>query len=84
MCIVMFSVRTAAAEAMSILVQSLQLTSHPVLAHAHWEVSREFPSLHIHNPQLSLASAGLHGNKTIPPTPLGLQHMLWFLVNNIR
>ncbi|CAI7995434.1 Huntingtin [Geodia barretti] len=76
-------VRTAAAEAVSLLVPSLQLTSDQVLAHAHWEVSREFPPLHSSTPQLSLASVGMHSCKITPPTPLGLQHFLWFLVCNI-
>lgn len=77
-------VRTAAAEAMVVLVPCLQMTSDPVTAHAQWEVSREFPSPHSRAPQLSLASVGLHGSKTMPLTPLGLQHMLWYLVGHIR
>ena len=77
-------VRTAAAQAVSLLVPSLQLTADPVLAHAHWEVSREFPPLNSSTPQLSLASVGMHSCKVTPPAPLGLQHLLWFLVANIR
>ncbi|CAI8011401.1 Huntingtin [Geodia barretti] len=64
-------VRTAAAEAVSLLVPSLQLTSDQVLAHAHWEVSREFPPLHSSTPQLSLASVGMHSCKITPPNPSG-------------
>lgn len=76
--------RTAAAEAVALLVPSLQLTSDPLLAHAHWEVSREFPPMHSSTPQLSLASVGMHSCKVAWPTPLGLQHLLWFLVGNLR
>lgn len=83
-CIHFLRVRTAAAEAMVQLVPSLQMTSDPVLAHAWWESSREFPSPHSQAPQLSLASVGVHGSKTIPPTPLGLQYVLWFVVGHIR
>lgn len=77
-------VRTAASEAIVQLVPSLQMNCDPVLAHAWWESSREFPCPHTEAPQLSLASVGVHGTKTIPPTPLGLQHVLWFLVGHIR
>ena len=78
---VLFRVRTAAAEAMALLAPSLKLTSDPVLAHAQWEVLRELPPLQSHAPHLSL---GLQSSKTSPPSPLGLKHILWFLVDHVR
>ena len=40
--------------------------------------------MHSSTPQLSLASVGMHSCKVAWPTPLGLQHLLWFLVGNLR
>lgn len=77
-------VRTAAAEAMVTLAACLQMTSQPLLAHAHWEASRTFAHLLCPSQQLSLASIGDATPKSRPSTPLGLQHMLWFLLGNVR
>ena len=66
------------------LAACLQLTSQPLLAHAHWEASQTFSHLLCPSQQLSLASIGDATPKSWPSTPLGLQHMLWFLLGRVR
>ena len=74
----------AACETLVSLAPCLQLTSQPLLACAQWEASRLFSHLHSTTIQLSLAGIADSTAKIRPLSPMGLEHLLWFLLGNIR
>ena len=84
MCAWFFRVRTAACEALVSVASCLQLTGQPLLGYAQWEASHLFSHLHSKTIQLSLAGIADSAAKALPRSPMGLEHLLWFLLGNIR
>lgn len=76
--------RTAACEAIVSVASCLQLTGQPLLGYAQWEGSHLFSHLHSKTIQLSLAGIADSTAKALPRSPMGLEHLLWFLLGNIR
>lgn len=79
-----FRVRTAACEALVSVASCLQLTGQPLLGYAQWEASYLFSHLHSKTIQLSLAGIADSAAKALPRSPMGLEHLLWFLLGNVR
>ena len=83
-CVWFYRVRTAACEALVSVASCLQLTGQPLLGYAQWEGSHLFSHLHSKTIQLSLAGIADSAAKALPRSPMGLEHLLWFLLGNIR
>ena len=66
------------------MASCLQLTGQPLLGYAQWEASHLFSHLHSKTIQLSLAGIADSAAKALPRSPMGLEHLLWFLLGNVR
>lgn len=77
-------VRAAACQCLVQLAPNLDPRQDRVLSLAKYHSSSLFLHLHSSVRQLSLASIGDTMEKHSPKPPLGLEHLIWFLVGKIR
>lgn len=77
-------VRGMACECVVSLASSLVLDGNPLLAHVKLKSAELFSQLHSTNIEFSFAGiADTLVKQSIPP-PIGLDHMLWFLLGSLR
>lgn len=65
------------------LARNVQVYVDPIFANAKWQSSQLFSHLQSVNIELSLAGIGDSFSKARPSIPLGLKHILWFLLGNV-
>ena len=77
------SVRAVACQCLVMMAPNVQICGDPIFAHAKWQSTQLFSHLQSVNIELSLAGIGDSFSKKHPNVPLGLKHILWFLLGNI-
>ena len=76
------SVRAVACQCLVMMAPNVQVCGDPIFAHAKWQSAQLYSHLQSINIELSLAGIG-DSAKVHPNAPLGLKHILWFLLGNI-